>query len=324
MQSAAARDVQLGTLSGGDVEDLKLIVMQEGVEVLFYGIQTALLVAALAALTRQKTWSRPVTACIIALFLSSTCAISVAILLDVVQMPSLGLNMDPSLPHLLRKLNIIFIVTTRFNAIRYERHDRRLASLDPLSRQPLFGVLIECVTFIKAPKNGLQSSAIMMEIPLLITNAVSTILRLINGWRKTSRAEKILVLLLESGTLYCMLWAVRFGIDMYDGAGIVYLVYSGILPTLILLVVAMRRSATTSLLLSTQVSHGMRFADCAETQDRSLTTLDGTQLDSLDETQLDSMDGRTFTSDRSAGIASPHSTKDFPLEEIGPSHGGAG
>ncbi|KAI5821875.1 hypothetical protein K523DRAFT_358855 [Schizophyllum commune Tattone D] len=51
MQSSAARDVQLGPLSGGDVEDLKLIVMQEGVEVLFYGIQTALLVAALAALT---------------------------------------------------------------------------------------------------------------------------------------------------------------------------------------------------------------------------------------------------------------------------------
>ena len=37
MQSSAARDVQLGPLSGGDVEDLKLIVMQEGVEVLFYG-----------------------------------------------------------------------------------------------------------------------------------------------------------------------------------------------------------------------------------------------------------------------------------------------
>ena len=37
MQSSAARDVQLDPLSGGDVEDLKLIVMQEGVEVLFYG-----------------------------------------------------------------------------------------------------------------------------------------------------------------------------------------------------------------------------------------------------------------------------------------------
>ena len=86
----------------------------------------------------------------------------------------------------------------------------------------------------------------------------------------------------------------------------------------------MRRSATTSLLLSTQVSHGMRFADGAETQDRSLTTLDETQLDSLDETQLNSMDGRTFTSDRSAGIASPHSTKDFPVEEFEPSRGGAG
>ena len=59
--------------------------------------------------------------------------------------------------------------------------------------------------------------------------------RLISGWRKTSRAEKILILLLESGSLYCILWAsprlpmsraimlilkqaVRFGIDMYDGA----------------------------------------------------------------------------------------------------------
>ncbi|KAL1658757.1 hypothetical protein GGF50DRAFT_66663, partial [Schizophyllum commune] len=135
MRSSAARNVQLVPLSGGDVEDLKLIVMQEGVEVLFYGgpallarsatrmtpspigIQAALLIAALVTLTRQKTWSRPVTACIIALFLSSTCTISVAIVLDVVQMPSLGLNMDPSLPRLLRKLNIVFIVTTRFNYV---------------------------------------------------------------------------------------------------------------------------------------------------------------------------------------------------------------
>ena len=38
MQSSADRDVQLGPLSGGDVEDLKLIVMQEGVEVFFYGV----------------------------------------------------------------------------------------------------------------------------------------------------------------------------------------------------------------------------------------------------------------------------------------------
>ncbi|KAL1735452.1 hypothetical protein EV714DRAFT_280066 [Schizophyllum commune] len=299
MRSSAARNVQLRPLSGGDVEDLKLIVMQEGVEVLFY-------------------------ACIVALFLSSTCTISVAVLLKVVQMPSLGLNMDPSLPHLLRWLDIVFIVATRFNVVCYERHDRRLASLDPLSRQPLFGVLIECVTFIKAPKNGLQSSAIMMEIPLLITNAVSTILRLISGWRKTSRAEKILILLLESGTLYCILWAVRFGIDLYNGAGTVYVVYTGILPTLILLVVAMRRSATTSLLLSTQVSHNMRFADGARLQDRSLTTLDETQLDSLDETQLNSMDGPTFTSGRSVSMALPNNAKDFSLENVEPIHGEVG
>ncbi|KAL1696381.1 hypothetical protein GGG16DRAFT_121181 [Schizophyllum commune] len=311
MQSSAARDLQLGPLSGGDVEDLKLIVMQEGVEVLFY-------------------------ACIIALFISSTCAISVAILLDVMQMPSLGLNMDTSLPHLLRKLNIVFIVTTRFNVVCHERHDRRLASLDPLSRQPLFGVLIECVTFIKAPKNGLQSSAIMMEIPLLITNAVSTILVairfwLISDWRKTSRAEKILILLLESGSLYCILWE-SHRLPLLPQLCTVYVVYSGILPTLILLVVAMRRSATTSLLLSTQVSQGMRFADGAEAQDRSLTTLDETQLESLDETQLESldetqlnsMDGRTFTSGRSNSMASPNNAKDIPLESVEPTRGGTG
>ncbi|KAI5889518.1 uncharacterized protein SCHCODRAFT_02601599 [Schizophyllum commune H4-8] len=289
MLLSTPRDIQLQPLSAGDVEDLKLIVMQEGVEVLFYGIQATLLVAALAALT------------------------------NVVQMPSLGLNAELALPELLNKLNIAFIVATRFNLVYHERHHCRLAGVDALSGQPPLGVLVECVTYIKVPKNGLQSSAIMMEIPLLITNAVSTILvaRLVSDWRKTSRAERILILLLESGTLYCILWVVRFGIDLYDGAGTVYLVYSGILPTLILLVVAMRRSATTSLLLSTQVSQGMRFADGAETQGRSLTTLDETQLDSLDETQLNSMDGRTFTSGRTASMASPKNAKDLPLEDLG-------
>ena len=37
MRSSAARDVQLGPLSREDVADLKLIAMQEGVEVLLYG-----------------------------------------------------------------------------------------------------------------------------------------------------------------------------------------------------------------------------------------------------------------------------------------------
>ena len=79
----------------------------------------------------------------------------------------------------------------------------------------------------------------------------------------------------------------------------------------------MRRSATTSLLLSTQVSHGMRFADGAETQDRLLTTLDETQLNSA------SMDGRTFTSGRSNYMASPNNAKDT-LENVEPTRGGTG
>ncbi|KAL1748782.1 hypothetical protein HDZ31DRAFT_59961 [Schizophyllum fasciatum] len=304
-------DVQYHPLGQDVVRDLKLVVMQQGVFLLFYGIQTTLLTAAVSSLTRQRTWSRPVTACVVALFLSSTCEISVNAAIQVLQMPQLGSSTRGLSPELFTRLNIVFIVFTRFNYVMSDTivvwrvwrlwRDSLLAksSLLLCLLGSLVGVLLECVLYIKAPVNGLQSSAIMMEIPLLITNSVSTVLVGIKLWyylrtvkpavsesRKPTWAEKILILLLESGTIYCFLWAVRFAIDLDDSedASVTYAAYSvmgaaypsiaGILPTLILLAVALQRSATSSLLSGTQMSHRIQFADATELQDRSSDATD--------------------------------------------------
>ncbi|KAL1701522.1 hypothetical protein EV121DRAFT_294165 [Schizophyllum commune] len=141
------------------------------------------------------------------------------------------------------------------------------------------GAIGECALYFNAPERGQRASSVMMEIPLLITNVVTTVLmaikfwyyvrevkRLVGDWRQSTQIERVLTLLLESGTIYCVLWAVRFGLDVgvddasttYDAYSVVSAAYhsiAGILPTLIVFVVAMERSAASTLAMSTQVSH---------------------------------------------------------------------
>ncbi|THU85405.1 hypothetical protein K435DRAFT_390208 [Dendrothele bispora CBS 962.96] len=58
-----------------------------------------------------------------------------------------------------------------------------------------------------------------MTLPLLITNMISTILigsqvrsyhmfNSTSGTTSTSKARRILILLIESGTIYCLLWLI--------------------------------------------------------------------------------------------------------------------
>ncbi|KAL1661662.1 hypothetical protein GGF50DRAFT_90507 [Schizophyllum commune] len=115
------------------------------------------------------------------------------------------------------------------------------------------------------------SAPFLVTVPLLFTNTVSTALvgvRLcmyrrnknsIGLWRSKTRVERVFFLLVESGSLYCMLWTLslvldlihdKFGrLDAYRFIGVTYhsiavrTPITGIYPTLIILVVAMQRYA---------------------------------------------------------------------------------
>ncbi|KAL1735465.1 hypothetical protein EV714DRAFT_233370 [Schizophyllum commune] len=111
----------------------------------------------------------------------------------------------------------------------------------------------------------------LVTVPLLFTNTVSTALvgvRLclyrrnknpIGLWRSKTRVERVFFLLVESGSLYCMLWTLSLVLDLihdkigrldaYRFIGVTYhsiavrTPITGIYPTLIILVVAMQRYA---------------------------------------------------------------------------------
>ncbi|KAL1748770.1 hypothetical protein HDZ31DRAFT_5510, partial [Schizophyllum fasciatum] len=286
--------------SAEDIASIQSIVMQTGVGFLFYGVQASLFMAALVAMAHQGTRSHFMRATVCSLFLSSTIVAVADIVFYLVQTPSFGYHLD-RIFNLLFALNIVTDVFPRFNFVMSDAiiawrawvlwPDSRLVkgTLILCMVGSAAGVTIDCVWSAQdvMGEHVVELRALLVTMPLLLTNVVSTTLvgvkvwyyrheikDAVGPWRKTSRVEKVLVLLLESGCVYCMIWIVRLTIDLVAGTrhivhgyriiGGTYHSIAAIYPTLIVIVVAMQRSAAQSLALSTQVSHPIGFMNAGE------------------------------------------------------------
>lgn len=126
----------------------------------------------------------------------------------------------------------------------------------------------------------------MMTVPLLFTNAVATALvgmrywryrrdikPSFNNWIKTTTVERVLALLVESGFVYCIIWAVYIATKFIKGgeSGLTgfsvfrsaYHNISGIYPCLIVIVIGMQRDENemeSMDLPSTPISQPLYFA----------------------------------------------------------------
>ncbi|KAL1682758.1 hypothetical protein EV122DRAFT_203130 [Schizophyllum commune] len=270
-------DVQYYPLAPDDIASMKNIVMQTGVDCLFYGIQGALFIAACAMLARQDNRSRAVTVAIAGLFLSSLVGVVLNMMFYLVQIPTFGWDLD-SIWDLLVRMNVAIASTYRFN---YFVSDAivvwRAWVLWPNSRiakgalcvclaGSLVGVIVECVWTVEDLVEGEPAiRTLMMTVPLLATNVVATVLVGIQVWiyrrdikgsfgpvTKTTRVEKVLLLLVESGLVYCLIWVIYLVINLTEGPntlmayGVISTAYhtiAGIYPTLIVLAVAMQRTS---------------------------------------------------------------------------------
>ncbi|KAI4524473.1 S-adenosyl-L-methionine-dependent methyltransferase [Schizophyllum commune Loenen D] len=264
-------------LAPDDIASMKNIVMQTGVDCLFYGIQGALFIAACAMLARQDNRSRAVTGAIAGLFLSSLVGVVLNMMFYLVQIPTFGWGLD-SIWDLLVRMNVAIASTYRFN---YFVSDAivvwRAWVLWPSSRLAkgalcvclagsLVGVIVECVWTVEDLVKGEPAiRTLMMTVPLLATNVVATVLVGIQVWiyrrdikgsfgpvTKTTRVEKVLLLLVESGLVYCLIWVIYLVINLTEGPntlmayGVISTAYhtiAGIYPTLIVLAVAMQRTS---------------------------------------------------------------------------------
>ncbi|KAI5828348.1 S-adenosyl-L-methionine-dependent methyltransferase [Schizophyllum commune Tattone D] len=269
--------VQYYPLAPDDIASMKNIVMQTGVDCLFYGIQGALFIAACAMLARQDNRSRAVAVAIAGLFLSSLVGVVLNMMFYLVQIPTFGWGLD-SIWDLLVRMNVAIASTYRFN---YFVSDAivvwRAWVLWPSSRLAkgalcvclagsLVGVIVECVWTVEDLVKGEPAiRTLMMTVPLLATNVVATVLVGIQVWiyrrdikgsfgpvTKTTRVEKVLLLLVESGLVYCLIWVIYLVINLTEGPntlmayGVISTAYhtiAGIYPTLIVLAVAMQRTS---------------------------------------------------------------------------------
>ncbi|KAL1662595.1 hypothetical protein GGF50DRAFT_58678 [Schizophyllum commune] len=268
-------------------------ILEIGVDALFYGLHAALFVAAMSALARQEHRSRLITAVVISLFISSTVEVVLGNIFYLIQAPLLFISGQTD--RILLALDITLLVC---DAIVVWRawilwQDNRIVKviLSLCMASSVVGVVAHLIWYAVAYLDDTAPilSLLMVTIPLLLTNLVATILvglqvwyyrrnikSVASPWRKKTRVEKILALLLESGFVYCLLWIVSLALEVdgssdetraayYMAASNAYQSFAGIYPTLIVIIVAAQRSTTQSLVLSTQVSHPMEFASTDET-----------------------------------------------------------
>ncbi|KAL1736414.1 hypothetical protein EV714DRAFT_198488 [Schizophyllum commune] len=296
----AGPSVMYRPLSVEYVESLQYILVQLALVFVFFGAQAALSLASVGVLVRREG-SSPILLLftLASIFLLSSVAAVVDISYYLIYLP-VGYG---TVPHevtrgILSRINIVGTVAERWN---YVMSDAivvwRAWALWPESRLArgalltcmcgsIVGTILETVWSLQAHSADLNispSRALAMPIPLLVTNAVATTLvgakvwsyrrdikrHLALGSRK-SQVEKVLLLLLESGFVYCLVWVLYLLAENITGTGaytlapvigVVIPSLAGIYPAFIVLAAVHGRSADMLSMSDSRVSHAMRFAD---------------------------------------------------------------
>ncbi|KAL1678276.1 hypothetical protein EV122DRAFT_212417, partial [Schizophyllum commune] len=293
-------------LGKSDIAQLKNITMHAGVDFLFYGIQGGLFMAALSILARRSNRMRGLAITIAILFFLSTISVTLGVLFYLIQFPTGYGGTILDLTDFLDRLIVVLAVAARLNYLISDGIvvwrawtlwiDHRFAKGVLLACMcgSTIGTTVECVWSLQSTRRGQTESAtqtLMLTVHLLATNIVSTVLVAIRVWlyrrdikaslspyiRPTS-VEKVLLLLLESGSFYCLIWVVNLLVRMIKGAdtlgvyGVVSVAYHampGIHSTFMILAVAMQKQSPIQSLLNSGPLYLLDFA-CSR-EDRVFT-----------------------------------------------------
>ncbi|KAL1710203.1 hypothetical protein EV121DRAFT_275762 [Schizophyllum commune] len=284
-------------LGKSDIAQLKNIIMHAGVDFLFYGIQGGLFVAALSILARRSNRMRVLAITIAILFFLSTISVTLGVLFYLIQFPTGYGGTILDLTDFLDRLIVVLAVAARLNYLISDGIvvwrawtlwiDHRAAKGVLLACMcgSAIGTTVECVWSLQSTRRGQTESAtqtLMLTVSLLATNIVSTALVAIRVWiyrrdvkaslspyiRPTS-VEKVLLLLLESGSFYCLIWVVNLlvrmtqGVDTLGVYGVVSVAYHaipGIHSTFMILAVAMQRQSPMESLFDSRPLGTLDFA----------------------------------------------------------------
>ncbi|KAL1735484.1 hypothetical protein EV714DRAFT_267633 [Schizophyllum commune] len=298
-----ASDTTSRPLNTSNIAAWKTILIRLALEFICYGVQTTLYAAATRILARRQGRARLTLLAISAIFVSSTINLVTVTAFYVIQIPDPDSTNQAYLVFLAH-LDIVTSVTRNFNFVMSDAvlvwrawnlwSDNRLVKrvLSICMCGSIVGGIAECAwiyrdsSIIVGTENAAQY--LIRIILLLATNIVATSLigmkvwyhrRIIQGalglFTQKTQAEKVLMLLLESGVAYCLLWVVicvtdvliggiEFSAATYLGAASYHI--AGIYPTCVLFVAL--KGTTAQSLLDAHVSQALRFADSLGTQGR--------------------------------------------------------
>ncbi|KAL1695893.1 hypothetical protein GGG16DRAFT_121246 [Schizophyllum commune] len=305
--------VQPYPLGKSDIAQLQNIIMHAGVDFFFYGIQGGLFVAALSILARRSSHMHVLATTIAILFLLSTISVTLGVLFYVIQFPTGYGGTISDLTDFLDRLIVVLAVAARLNYLISDGvvvwrawtlwRDNRSAKgvLLTCICGSAIGTTVECVWSLQSARRGQIESAtqtLMLTVPLLVTNIVSTALVAIRVWlyRRDIKAslspyirptlvEKVLLLLLESGSFYCLIWVVNLlvrmtqGVDTLGVYGVVSVAYHaipGIHSTFMIIAVAMQRQSPMESLFDSRPLCTLDFACSQEDVDLATSGVNST------------------------------------------------
>ncbi|KAL1743778.1 hypothetical protein HDZ31DRAFT_19052, partial [Schizophyllum fasciatum] len=231
------------------------------------------------------------------LFLTSTMGAAAILLFYTIQVPEFGAA-PPDIAREIFQLSVVLAVTDRVNYlisdlivvwrawVLWPDNLPVRAALALVTCGSTVGLIVEVVwAFHDYGTLEPATHSLLMMVPLLATNVLCTVLMAARCWSyrrnikrslgssSRTRIERILLILVESGFVYCGLWLMflilrqtsKTNATAYGVVKTAFHSLAGIYPTFIVLAVAGQRAgADSTLFTSAPPSHAIGFADGGE------------------------------------------------------------
>ncbi|KAJ7578233.1 hypothetical protein C8J56DRAFT_898390 [Mycena floridula] len=238
--------MQPGPLTDPNIFILKVFLSSIAVQLSLYGIYSALVMIVLYKLWTNKAQLAadhiPIAAMII-MFIASTTQICMSLAFCLIQLPTFGFS-PPNDERPLIIMRIFTATMTRLNYligdsivvwrawVLWTNHSRAHMLLCICLFGTLVGVTVDLAFEILFDSSQLSdnprfspigSRTLILTLPLLMTNIISTLVIAYQVWEykveimqnlglfshnKRTKAERVLILLTESGSIYCLLWGI--------------------------------------------------------------------------------------------------------------------
>ncbi|KAJ7592137.1 hypothetical protein C8J56DRAFT_1024320, partial [Mycena floridula] len=283
-----SQPMQPSPLADSDILGLKEFLMAIAVQFVLHGIYSALVMIVICRLwtnRAQLATHRILNAAVISMFVASTTQIVMGLAFYLIQLPTLGFD-PPNVERPLIYMNIFIDSMTRLNYLIGDSIVVWRAWVIWTHHSRIHALLIACLlgTFSNTPRfSPTGSRTLIVLLPLFLTNFISTLLMGYKAWvykaeikrnlglshNKRTKVERVLILLTESGSIYCLLWLsmLVFSLKSSNNQSLSFKLISSILPhlvaiypILIVLLLALEKANLELTVTGPSFSQSLQFA----------------------------------------------------------------